>query len=56
MAAPLAVKVAGWLLLLVVLVAVWPVTVVTILGYLAAWWPGLAAVPAAPRRRRVRWS
>jgi hypothetical protein len=41
-------KVAGWLLLLAVAVALWPVTVVTAAGYLAAWlrgWP-----PARLRR------
>ena len=34
------VKVAGCLLLFVVLVAVWPVTLVMVAGYLAAWWHG----------------
>jgi hypothetical protein len=43
-----AVKGAGWLLLVLVLAAVWPVTVVTILGYLAASRRGW---PAARLRR-----
>jgi hypothetical protein len=37
-----AVRITGWLLLLAALVAAWPVTIVTILGYMAAWgrgWP-----------------
>jgi hypothetical protein len=43
-----AVKITGWLLLAAVLVAVWPVTIVAILGYLAAWGRGW---PAARLRR-----
>jgi hypothetical protein len=41
-------KVAGWLLLFVLLIALWPLTVVTVAGYTAAWlrgWP-----PARLRR------
>jgi hypothetical protein len=43
-----AVKITGWLLMFAVLVAVWPITVVAILGYLAAWGRGW---PAARLRR-----
>ena len=48
-----AVKAAGWLLLAVLAVALWPVTGVTAAGYAAAWLrgcrrPGCAAPP--PRR------
>jgi hypothetical protein len=50
-----AVKAAGWLLLLTVAIVLWPVTVVTVTGYLAAWlrgWPparlGRAAAGSLP--------
>jgi hypothetical protein len=33
-------RIAGFLFLLVVLVALWPVTLVIVAGYLAAWWHG----------------
>jgi hypothetical protein len=44
----LAVKVTGGLLLLAVTVVVWPVTLVAVTGYLAAWWRGW---PASRLRR-----
>jgi len=46
-------KAAGWLLLLTLAVALWPVTAVTASGYVAAWlrgWPpaGCAVPPPGP--------
>ena len=43
-----AVKLTGWLLLFAVLIAAWPLTLVTLAGYAAAWWRGWP--PARLRR------
>ena len=55
-------KLAGWLLLAVVVIAAWPVTVVAAAGYAAAWlrgWPPVrlyrAAAWALPATRRRGW-
>ena len=44
-------KIAGWLLLLLVAVAVWPVTLVMVAGSVAAWWHGWP--PSRLRRAAV---
>ena len=43
-----AVKAAGWLLGFAIVITAWPLTLVILSGYLAAWWRGLAAGLAAP--------
>jgi hypothetical protein len=48
-----AAKVTGWLLLVAVVIAAWPVTVVTAAGYAAAWWRGS---PPAWLRRTAVWA
>ncbi len=48
-----AVKVAGWLLAAAVAVAAWPVTVVAVTGYAAAW---LRGWPPARLRRAATWA
>jgi len=48
-----AVKVAGWLLLLVAVLTTWPLTLVTLAGYAAAWWRGW---PPVRLLRAAGWS
>jgi hypothetical protein len=48
-----AVKGAGWLLLGATLIAVWPLTLVTAAGYVAAWWRGW---PTLRLRRAACWA
>jgi hypothetical protein len=43
-----AARLAGWLLAIVVVIAAWPLTLVTLAGYIAAWWRGWP--PARLRR------
>jgi hypothetical protein len=47
------VKLSGWLLAFAIVIAAWPLTLVTIAGYVAAWWRGW---PAARLRRATAWS
>ena len=47
------IKVTGWLLLLAVVLAAWPVTIVTAVGYGAAW---LRGWPPARLRRTAAWA
>jgi hypothetical protein len=46
-------KTAGWLLLAAVVIAAWPLTLVTLAGYAAAWWRGW---PPTRLRRASGWS
>jgi hypothetical protein len=46
-------KAAGWLLLVALLLAAWPVTIVTAIGYAAAW---LRGWPPARLRRTAAWA
>ena len=48
-----AVKGAGWLLLVLAMLAAWPLTLVTLAGYAAAWWRGW---PPARLSRAAAWS
>jgi len=48
-----ALKVTGWLLALAMVIAAWPLTLVTAAGYGAAWWRGW---PPARLRRAAAWS
>jgi hypothetical protein len=48
-----AVKAAGWLLAFAAVIAAWPLTLVILAGYLAAWW---RARPPAWLRRAAAWS
>ncbi|HEY6313657.1 MAG TPA: hypothetical protein VIY52_23030, partial [Streptosporangiaceae bacterium] len=47
------VKLSGWLLAFAIVIAAWPLTLVTIAGYVAAGWRGW---PAARLRRAAAWS
>ena len=47
------IKAAGWLLLVVLALAAWPVTIVTAVGYGAAW---LRGWPPARLRRTAAWA
>ena len=47
------VKVAGWLLLVALVIAAWPVTIVTAVGYGAAW---LRGWPPVRLRRTAAWA
>ena len=46
-------KAAGWLLAFAVVIAAWPLTLIAVAGYLAAWWRGR---PLAWLRRMAAWS
>ena len=46
-------KAAGWLLAFAVVIAAWPLTLIAVAGYLAAWWRGR---PPAWLRRMAAWS
>src|SRR5580693_9098950 len=48
-----AVKAAGWLAAFAIVIAAWPLTVVILAGYVAAWWRGR---PPAWLRRAAVWS
>jgi hypothetical protein len=48
-----AAKITGWVLLAAVVLAAWPLTVITVTGYVAAWWRGW---PPARLRRMAAWS
>jgi len=48
-----AAKITGWLLLAAVIIAAWPLTVITAAGYTAAWWRGS---PPAWLRRTAGWA
>ena len=48
-----AIKATGWVLLVVVVIAAWPLTLIVLAGYLAAWWRGW---PPARLRRAAAWS
>ena len=47
------VKLSGWLLAFAIVIAAWPLTLVTVAGYVAAWWRGW---PPARLRRAAAWS
>ena len=48
-----AIKATGWVLLVVVVIAAWPLTLIVLAGYVAAWWRGW---PPARLRRAAAWS
>ena len=48
-----AVTVTGWVLLVLMVIAAWPLTLIAAAGYLAAWWRGW---PPAKLRRMAAWS
>ena len=48
-----AIKATGCVLLVVVVIAAWPLTLIVLAGYLAAWWRGW---PPARLRRAAAWS
>jgi hypothetical protein len=48
-----AARAAGWLLLFAVLIAAWPLTLVVLGGYIAAWWRGWPPAQALPGGRDI---
>ena len=47
-----AVTVTGWVLLVLLVIAAWPLTLIAAAGYTAAWWRGW---PPAKLRRMAAW-